>query len=77
MEGRGEAESVGINLPEVKVDVNAAEMSSGVGEGDVEGKTAISWMISARSSDVLPFDVDGGGEGEVRHSGLVTSLPIQ
>lgn len=39
MEDRGEAQSVGIHLPEVKVDVNAAERSSGVGEGDAEGKT--------------------------------------
>lgn len=73
----GGQESVGIHFPEVKVDVNAAERSSGVGKGAVHGKTAVSRMISARSSGVLSVNVGGGGEGEVRHSGLVTSLPVQ
>lgn len=68
---RGGAKSVEINLPEVKVDVNE------------EGKWAAGQFhgcCGARSSGVPPVRVGWRGEGErgwVRHSVLVTSLPIQ
>lgn len=57
------SDSVGINLPKVKVEVNAAERSWSVSGEDAERKTGISWMISARSSGVLSVNVGGEGGG--------------
>lgn len=68
---------VGIHLPKVKDEVNAAERSWCVSGEDAERKTGIPWMISARSSGVLSVNVDVAVEGGVRHSGFVTILPAQ
>lgn len=59
--GGGTSESVGINLPKVKVEINAADRSWSVSEEGTKGKSSISWMISARSSGVLSVNVDGWG----------------